>query len=182
MADAAERPHDASVQWMGAPGRLRQPAAVHAEAFCAPTPFCAWPRTSPTACGSAKGGGQRPSGVYALPGHGGVLGRQRGGDRQRSMSSAGTLHGRHRPDERDGEPCDLLDRLARRSGLRHDPAGLDRLMDPARYIGRCRSGSAPCWTASPPAGGRILRRRRRPACKSKNKPGIPPVSQAHASL
>jgi adenylosuccinate lyase len=38
---------------------------------------------------------------------------------------------------KDGEPCDLLDRLAGDPAFGMTRPELDRLMDPARYIGRC---------------------------------------------
>ena len=38
---------------------------------------------------------------------------------------------------KDGEPCDLLDRLAADPAFGMTRPELDRLMDPARYIGRC---------------------------------------------
>ena len=140
MADAMNAPMTASVQWMertlddSANRRLSMP-----EAFCAPTPFCAWPRTLQTACGSTKRWWTRPSGSICLPGHGepddGAV--KRGGDRQelhervRVHSMAATAR------MKDGEPCDLLDRLAADPAFGMTRPELDRLMDPARYIGRC---------------------------------------------
>lgn len=62
---------------------------------------------------------------------------KRGGDRQqlhervRVHSMAATAR------MRDGEPCDLLDRLAADPAFGMTRPELDRLMDPARYIGRC---------------------------------------------
>ena len=62
---------------------------------------------------------------------------KRGGDRQQ-------LHERVRVNSmaatarmKDGEPCDLLDRLAGDPAFGMTRPELDRLMDPARYIGRC---------------------------------------------
>ena len=62
---------------------------------------------------------------------------KRGGDRQQ-------LHERVRVNSmaatarmKDGEPCDLLDRLAADPAFGMTRPELDRLMDPARYIGRC---------------------------------------------
>ena len=62
---------------------------------------------------------------------------KRGGDRQQ-------LHERVRVHSmaaiarmKDGEPCDLLDRLAADPAFGMTRPELDRLMDPARYIGRC---------------------------------------------
>ena len=62
---------------------------------------------------------------------------KRGGDRQqlhervRVHSMAATAR------MKDGEPCDLLDRLAGDPAFGMTRPELDRLMDPARYIGRC---------------------------------------------
>ena len=62
---------------------------------------------------------------------------KRGGDRQelhervRVHSMAATAR------MKDGEPCDLLDRLAADPAFGMTRPELDRLMDPARYIGRC---------------------------------------------
>ena len=62
---------------------------------------------------------------------------KRGGDRQqlhervRVHSMAATAR------MKDGEPCDLLDRLASDPAFGMTRPELDRLMDPARYIGRC---------------------------------------------
>ena len=62
---------------------------------------------------------------------------KRGGDRKqlhervRVHSMAATAR------MKDGEPCDLLDRLAGDPAFGMTRPELDRLMDPARYIGRC---------------------------------------------
>ena len=62
---------------------------------------------------------------------------KRGGDRQelhervRVHSMAATAR------MKDGEPCDLLDRLAADPAFGMTRPELDHLMDPARYIGRC---------------------------------------------
>ena len=39
---------------------------------------------------------------------------------------------------KEGEPCDLLDRLAADPAFGMTRAELDRVMDPALYTGRCR--------------------------------------------
>ena len=64
-------------------------------------------------------------------------GVKRGGNRQElheiirtcSMAAAARM--------KEGEPCDLLDRLAAEAAFGMDRAALDALMEPSRYIGRC---------------------------------------------
>ena len=64
-------------------------------------------------------------------------GVKRGGDRQelheiirkRSMEATARM--------KEGEPCDLLDRLAAESAFGMTRAELDALMEPSKYIGRC---------------------------------------------
>ncbi|MBR4544410.1 MAG: adenylosuccinate lyase [Oscillibacter sp.] len=62
---------------------------------------------------------------------------KRGGNRQelheiiRACSMAATLK------MRDGEPCDLLDRLAREPAFSMTREEMETLLEPSRYIGRC---------------------------------------------
>lgn len=62
---------------------------------------------------------------------------KRGGNRQelheiiRTCSMSATLK------MRDGEPCDLLDRLAREPAFSMTRAEMETLLEPSRYIGRC---------------------------------------------
>ena len=62
---------------------------------------------------------------------------KKGGDRQelheiiRTCSMSATLK------MRDGEPCDLLDRLAREPAFSMTRAEMETLLEPSRYIGRC---------------------------------------------
>ena len=153
MADAMNAPMTASVQWMertlddSANRRLSMP-----EGFLCADAILRLAQNVPTACRSTKRWWTRPSGVYALPGHGEPDdgGRQAGGDRQelhervRVHSMAATAR------MKDGEPCDLLDRLAADPAFGMTRPELDRLMDPPATSAAAPSRSALCWTALPP--------------------------------
>ena len=100
---------------------------------------------------------------------------KRGGDRQelhekiRQHSMAATAR------MKEGEPCDLLDRLAADPAFGMTRAELDAVMEPSLYIGRAvREGGALVEGRAPPVERSKHRRRHQPVNTKKSAPTLKP--------